>query len=55
MALTAAEAEKERLRASLQAEQDSRLAGEDQRLRAAEEEANKLNSALKRQKKQAEV
>ena len=55
VALTAAEAEKERLRASLQAEQDSRLAGEDQRLRAAEEEANKLNSALKRQKKQAEV
>ncbi|XP_022094925.1 centriolin-like [Acanthaster planci] len=54
-ALAAAEAEKEELKASLQAEHDNKMDQEEERLKAAEEEATRLKSALNRQKQQAQA
>ena len=54
-ALAAAEAEKEQLKDSMQAERDRKLDQEKERLQAAIEEASRLKSALNKQKKQAQV
>ncbi len=54
-ALKAADAEKDQLKRSLQAEIEAEQDKENERQRAAGDEASKMNNALKRQKKQAQV
>ncbi|XP_038069812.1 centriolin-like [Patiria miniata] len=53
-ALAAAEAEKHQLKATLQAEHNSKQAEENETLKAAKE-ADRLNTALRRQKQQAQL